>query len=143
MPASAFSDPAHGNRCSTRQDNGVEVLGMVDDVGPYIDRAAAVVVPLRLGGGTRLKIVEALSKGKPVVSTRLGAEGIDVVHDQHLLLADDPQAFANEVSRVLTDRALALRLGKAGRELMEQKYSWRSIVAETSSVSTRARLGAR
>ncbi|HTA91621.1 MAG TPA: glycosyltransferase [Polyangiaceae bacterium] len=112
-----------------RQGNGVEVLGMVDDVGPYIDRAAAVVVPLRLGGGTRLKIVEALSKGKPVVSTRLGAEGIDVVHDQHLLLADDPQEFANQVSRVLTDAALALRLGKAGRELMEQKYSWRSIVA--------------
>ena len=112
-----------------RQGNGVEVLGMVDEVGPYIDRASAVVVPLRIGGGTRLKIVEALSKGKPVISTRLGAEGIDVVHDGHLLLADEPEDFAQQVARVLADEALASRLGKAGRALMEDKYSWRSIVS--------------
>jgi glycosyltransferase involved in cell wall biosynthesis len=112
-----------------RQGNGVEVLGMVDDVGPYLDRAAAVVVPLRIGGGTRLKIVEALSKGKPVISTSLGAEGLDVVHDQHLLLADEPGEFARQTARVLADSELAARLGKAGRALMEEKYSWRSIVA--------------
>ncbi|MEO6603096.1 MAG: glycosyltransferase, partial [Polyangiaceae bacterium] len=112
-----------------RQGNGVEVLGMVDDVGPYIDRASVVVVPLRIGGGTRLKIVEAMSKGKPVVSTRLGAEGLDVVHDQHLLLADTPDDFAREVARVLGDPELTARLGRAGRQLMEEKYSWRSIVS--------------
>jgi len=111
-----------------RQGNGVEVLGMVDEVGPYIDRASAVVVPLRIGGGTRLKIVEALSKGKPVISTRLGAEGIDVVHDQHLLLADAPADFAVQVARVLAEPELGARLGQAGRSLMEQKYSWTSIV---------------
>jgi glycosyltransferase involved in cell wall biosynthesis len=111
-----------------RQGNGVEVLGMVDDVGPYIDRASAVVVPLRIGGGTRLKIVEAMSKGKPVISTRLGAEGLDVVHDEHLLLADTPDNFAHEVARVLGDPSLAVRLGRAGRQLMEDKYSWRGIV---------------
>ncbi|HEY4104157.1 MAG TPA: glycosyltransferase family 4 protein [Polyangiaceae bacterium] len=112
-----------------RAGNGVEVLGMVDEVGPYIERAAAVVVPLRLGGGTRLKIVEALSKGKPVISTTLGAEGIDVVHAEHLLLADEPEDFAKQVGRVLSDRELGERLGRAGRQLMEDKYSWRSIVA--------------
>jgi glycosyltransferase involved in cell wall biosynthesis len=112
-----------------RQGNGVEVLGMVDDVGPYLDRAAAVVVPLRIGGGTRLKIVEALSKGKPVISTSLGAEGLEVVHDQHLLLADEPAEFARQTARVLADSELAARLGRAGRALMEEKYSWRSIVA--------------
>lgn len=112
-----------------RQGNGVEVVGMVDDVGPEIDAATAIVVPLRIGGGTRLKIVEALSKGKPVISTRLGAEGIDVVHDEHLLLADEPQDFATEVERVLADPALRNRLGLAGRRLMEDRYSWRSIVA--------------
>jgi len=112
-----------------RAGNGVEVLGMVPDVGPYLESATAIVVPLRIGGGTRLKIVEALSKGKAVVSTRLGAEGIDVVHDQHLLLADEPEEFAREVERVLTDPALAARLGQAGRQLMEERYSWQSIVA--------------
>jgi glycosyltransferase involved in cell wall biosynthesis len=111
-----------------RQGNGVEVLGMVDDVGPYLDRAAAVVVPLRIGGGTRLKIVEALSKGKPVISTSLGAEGLDVVHDLHLLLADEPAEFAQQISRVLAEPELAARLGRAGRALMEAKYSWQSIV---------------
>jgi polysaccharide biosynthesis protein PslH len=112
-----------------RQGNGVEVVGMVDEVSPHIDAATAVVVPLRIGGGTRLKIVEALAKGKPVISTRLGAEGIDVVHDEHLLLADEPRDFAAEVERVLSDPALRTRLGVSGRRLMEDRYSWRSIVA--------------
>lgn len=119
--------PGAGPPVLERQGNGVEILGMVDDVNPYIERAAAVVVPLRVGGGTRLKIVEALSKGKAVISTRLGAEGIDVVHDEHLLLADEPQQFASEVARVLNDPALAARLGAAGRRLMEERYSWHSI----------------
>jgi glycosyltransferase involved in cell wall biosynthesis len=86
-----------------RQGNGVEIVGMVDEVGPYIDKAAAIVVPLRIGGGTRLKIVEALAKGKAVVSTRLGAEGLDVIDDQHLLLADEPDDFAKQVGRVISD----------------------------------------
>ena len=129
-PSARFCILGPGARQSVldRQGNGVEVLGMVDDVGPYLDRAAAVVVPLRIGGGTRLKIVEALSKGKPVISTRLGAEGLDVVHDQHLLLADEPEEFALQTERVLADPELAARLGRAGRALMEEKYSWRSIV---------------
>jgi glycosyltransferase involved in cell wall biosynthesis len=112
----------------SRQGNGVEILGMVDEVAPYIDRASAIVVPLRIGGGTRLKIVEALAKGKAVISTRLGAEGLDVVHDQHLLLADEPEEFAREVARVFDDPGLAARLGAAGRSLMEQQYSWQNIV---------------
>jgi glycosyltransferase involved in cell wall biosynthesis len=111
-----------------RQGNGVEVVGMVDEVAPYIDSAAAIVVPLRIGGGTRLKIVEALAKGKPVISTRLGAEGLDVVHDESLLLADEPEDFAFQVERVLGDPALAARLGASGRRLMEDRYSWQSIV---------------
>jgi glycosyltransferase involved in cell wall biosynthesis len=113
-----------------RQHSGVEVVGMVDDVNPYIDRAAVIVVPLRIGGGTRLKIVEALSKGKPVVSTRLGAEGLDVVDGKHLLLADEPQHFAEQIERVLADPDLAQRLGAAGRTLMAERYSWGSITEQ-------------
>ncbi len=121
--------PGAGPAVMERQGNGVEVLGMVDDVGPHLDRASVIVVPLRIGGGTRLKIVEALSKGKPVISTRLGAEGIDVVHQEHLLLADEPEEFAAQVERLLKDPELAARLGNSGRQLMEDRYSWRSIVA--------------
>jgi polysaccharide biosynthesis protein PslH len=112
----------------SRQGNGVEVVGMVDAVAPYIEQASAVVVPLRIGGGTRLKIVEALAKGKPVISSRLGAEGLDVVHDEHLLLADEPADFADQVERVLSNSDLAARLGASGRRLMEDRYSWQSIV---------------
>jgi polysaccharide biosynthesis protein PslH len=122
--------PGARDEVLARQGNGVEILGMVDDVGEHIDRAAAVVVPLRIGGGTRLKIVEALAKGKAMISTRLGAEGIDVVHDEHLLLADEPDDFANAVERVLADSALAKRLGQSGRRLAEERYSWAKVVSE-------------
>jgi glycosyltransferase involved in cell wall biosynthesis len=111
-----------------RQGNGVEILGMVDDVQPHIERATAVVVPLRIGGGTRLKIVEAMAKGKPIISTRLGAEGIDVVHEESALLADEPADFAAQVERVLADPELGARLGRNARRLAEERYSWRSIV---------------
>jgi glycosyltransferase involved in cell wall biosynthesis len=119
--------PGARDEVLARQGNGVEILGMVDDVGPYIDRAAAVVVPLRIGGGTRLKIMEALAKGKALISTRLGAEGIDVVDDEHVLLADEPADFAAAVDRVLGDRMLATRLGDAGRRLIEERYGWQGI----------------
>jgi len=130
-PAARFCilGPGARQEVLSRQGNGVEILGMVDEVAPYIDRASAIVVPLRIGGGTRLKIVEALAKGKAVISTRLGAEGLDVIHDQHLLLADEPDEFARQVARIFDDPELAARLGKAGRTLMEQQYSWQNIVA--------------
>jgi polysaccharide biosynthesis protein PslH len=106
----------------------VEVTGFVDKVEPYIDRATAVVVPLRLGGGTRLKIVEAMAKGKPIVSTRIGAEGIDVVDGRSALLADEPADFAEQVERVLSDSALARALGDEARELAVSRYSWPALV---------------
>lgn len=106
----------------------VEVTGFVDKVEPYLDRAAAVVVPLRLGGGTRLKIVEAMSKQKAIISTRIGAEGIDVRHGEHALLADDPQGFADEVERVLAEPELGVRLGTNARRLAEDRYSWPGLV---------------
>jgi glycosyltransferase involved in cell wall biosynthesis len=122
--------PGANDEVQARAGSGVEILGMVDDVGPYIDRAAAVVVPLRIGGGTRLKIVEALAKGKAVVSTRLGAEGIDVVDGEHLLLADEPQALADAVARVLTDQPFAERLGVAARKLAVERYAWAHVGAK-------------
>jgi glycosyltransferase involved in cell wall biosynthesis len=102
----------------------VEVTGAVDDVRAHLAEAAAVIVPLRMGGGTRLKILEAMAMAKPIVSTAIGAEGIDVVDGKHLLLADEPAQFAAAVGRVVDDAGLAARLGEEGRALVNAKYSW-------------------
>jgi glycosyltransferase involved in cell wall biosynthesis len=100
----------------------------VPDTRPYVSRAAAFVVPLRMGSGTRLKVLEGLAMSRPLVSTSLGCEGIDAVDGQHLLIADEPTAFASAVLRVLEDRDLAARLGRGGRELVEGAYSWSSVL---------------
>lgn len=106
---------------------GVTVTGYVQDVRPYYEKAAVVVVPLRVGGGTRLKIVEALALGKPVVSTTIGAEGIEVTDGENVLLADDAEAMARSIVRLLEDRSLRERLGRAGRRLAEERYDWNVI----------------
>ncbi len=104
----------------------VEVTGLVDDLRPHIAEAAVSIVPLRIGGGTRLKIVEALAMGKAIVSTHLGAEGLDVTHEEDILLADDVASFAASIGRVLDDPALGARLGGAARSLAVRRYSWDS-----------------
>ena len=106
----------------------VIVTDEVPDVRPYIEKAGVFVVPLRMGSGTRLKVLEGLAMGKPMVSTRMGCEGIDARNGEHLLMEDDPQAFAQAVVRLMNDRELAQQLGTAGRALVEDHYSWASIV---------------
>jgi polysaccharide biosynthesis protein PslH len=102
----------------------VELTGFVSDLRPHLAAAAAVVVPLRLGGGTRFKIVEAMAMGKAVVSTTLGAEGIEVLPERDLLIEDEPAAFAEAVSRLLADPGLAARIGQSARRLAVERYSW-------------------
>jgi glycosyltransferase involved in cell wall biosynthesis len=102
----------------------VEVTGTVDDVREHVARAAVFVVPLRIGGGTRLKIFEALSMGKPVVSTTIGAEGLPLEEGVHLVRADGPAAFADAVVALLRDPARRRALGQAGRRLVEERYGW-------------------
>lgn len=103
---------------------GVEFTGRVPDVRPYITAADVVVVPLRIGSGTRLKILEALALGRAVVTTTIGAEGLDLVEGEHVLIADGPTAFAAAVDRLLGDDRLAGRLGDQGRTLVERSYDW-------------------
>jgi polysaccharide biosynthesis protein PslH len=103
---------------------GVVVTGRVPDVRPYLARAAVTVVPVRIGGGTRLKVVEALAMGKAVVSTTLGCEGLAVIDGEHVLLADDAAGFAAAILRVLADPDEGRRLGSAGRALVVDHYSW-------------------
>lgn len=108
---------------------GVTVTGTVDDVRPYIRRAGVMVVPLRIGGGSRLKILEGMAMRKPVVSTTVGAEGLRVADGANILLADEVDSFASAVVRCLNDAALRSRLGQCGRDLVEQEYRW-EILAE-------------
>jgi polysaccharide biosynthesis protein PslH len=102
----------------------VEITGQVDDVRPHLAQAAVAIAPLRIGGGTRLKIVEAMAMAKPVVSTSLGAEGIGAAPGREILIADEASAFASAVGRILTDRSLGEAMGKAARALVERHYSW-------------------
>lgn len=102
----------------------LQVVGFVDDLRAEIARACVVIAPLRIGGGTRLKIVEAMAMAKPIVSTTIGAEGLEVEHERDILLADTPEALAREIGRVLQDEGLARRLGQAARRGAEAHYSW-------------------
>jgi polysaccharide biosynthesis protein PslH len=103
-----------------------EVTGFVDDVRPYMASAAVVVVPLLSGSGTRLKILEAMAMGKAVVATTVGAEGIDYVNGRDIVIADEPENFAEKVVALLADEAKREMLGKSARRLVEQKYSWQT-----------------
>ena len=102
----------------------IEVTGKVEDIRPHLSSAAVTVAPLRIGGGTRFKILEAMAMARPVVSTSIGAEGIDARPGIEILLADDPESFARAVGKVLDDRTLAAELGSRGRTLVEERYSW-------------------
>ena len=114
---------------AARAGDGVEVVGLVDDIRPYLESATVIVVPLRIGGGTRFKILEAMAMGKPIVSTTIGAEGLDVRDGSEILLADKPDAFALQVGRLLDDAPLRDAMGAAGRALVERRYSWDASVA--------------
>lgn len=107
----------------------VEVVGEVPDVAPYIDGSAVYVVPMRIGGGSRLKLLEALAMEAPVVSTPMGAEGIAGLRDgEQLLLAATPRAFADAALRLMADPALGRRLGAAGRAHVAAHYDWSAII---------------
>lgn len=105
---------------------GLNVTGYVADVAPYLAQCGVFIVPLRAGGGMRVKILEALSRGLPVVTTALGCEGIAVEHGEHVLVADTPAEFAQAVLSVLGDPALSAALARNGRRLIETTYDYRA-----------------
>jgi len=106
------------------QDNCVSFTGYVQDVRRQVQTSAVCVVPLREGGGTRLKILEAMAVGTPVVATRKGAEGLDLTPDQHFLLADSPDDFARAILQLLSDKELRARLTRAARARVCAEYDW-------------------
>ena len=128
-PATAFevigARPPQQIVSLAQNGNGIHVTGYVEDLTPYLAQTGVFVVPLRAGGGMRVKILNALAQGLPIVSTRLGCEGIRVTHERDILIADTPAEFADAVLRLLEDPALAARLSDNGRRLAETVYDYR------------------
>lgn len=114
--------------------SGVYVTGRVADVVPYYQQVTVCVVPLRAGGGTRLKILEAMALGRPVVSTTIGCEGLHVVDGEHLFIADTPEQFAEKTVRLLHDRHLSQCISANGRQLVEAHYGWDKIAERLMDV---------
>jgi len=115
-------------------DRSIEVAGYVSDPEPYLTDSSVFVVPLLAGGGMRVKILEAWSRGIPVVSTAVGAEGLHATDGDNILLADSPLEFAGRVIRVLRDPELAARLAEQGRKTLETYYDWRKVYAAWDEV---------
>jgi glycosyltransferase involved in cell wall biosynthesis len=122
--------------------NGVAVTGRVDDVRRFLAEGDVYVVPLRIGGGTRLKIFEAMAMGKPIVSTAVGAEGLPVRDGEHLVLADDPARFADAVVRLLRDTTARRQLAEHGRDLVRARYDWSAVAGELDAALERFAFGA-
>ena len=122
---------AHAVRAFTEGDPRIEVTGPVADAIAELAPAKVAVAPLLAGSGTRLKIMEAWAAGCAVVSTSLGAEGLEARHGEHLLLADDAAGFAEAVSKLLESAELRERMAAAGRELYERCYTWEAAWART------------
>ena len=110
--------------------SGVTFTGWLADIRAYVAASRVCVVPLRQGGGTRLKILEAMALGTPVVATAKGAEGLDLTSGEDILIADDPDAFADATSCLLTDDALHARIAARAKETVATRYDWEMIGAE-------------
>ena len=113
---------------------GVRIVGEVRDTRPFLVESTVVVVPLRSGAGTRLKVLEALAMGRPVVSTAIGCRGLDVVDGRHLLVAEAPELFARRIADLLHDPEARHRLGREGRRLIESRYGWPAVVSQLEAL---------
>lgn len=117
-------NPPHYLHALAARDSRIVVTGRVDDIRPYVAQSRVFVVPLKSGSGTRLKILDAMAMGIPVVSTSIGAEGLDVVSGQHLLLADTPEAFSAAVVQLLRDDDMMQRLRANALRFVQERYDW-------------------
>jgi glycosyltransferase involved in cell wall biosynthesis len=117
-----------------RRNHAIVITGGVGDVRPYLAQAEVVIVPLRVGGGSRLKILEAFASGRPVVSTAIGAEGLDVRDEQQLLLADDAEGFARAVSQLLGNPRRRQEIRDSARQFVEEHHSWDSIASRQAEL---------
>jgi glycosyltransferase involved in cell wall biosynthesis len=126
--------PPAGVLALPSEDNSIEVLGFVEEPDPYLKRTAAFIVPLHAGAGMRVKIMDAWAWGLPVVTTTLGAEGIDVRHGVNAMVADDALSFAGATVRLLREPGLREKLRASGRSDLVERYDWRTRYREWDEV---------
>lgn len=127
-------NPSDAMKAEAARFGNVELTGWVDDVRPYLREAAVCIVPLRIGGGTRMKIYEAMAMGKAVVSTTVGAEGLDVVDGTNIRLVDDPTEFAAAIGELLRDHARRDAIGGAARALVVENFGWHKVAARFGEI---------
>jgi len=123
-------NPTAGVRALAQLAPGIEVTGTVADIRPYLEGAATIIVPLRVGGGTRLKIFEAMAMERAIVSTTIGAEGLPVEDGVDIRIADDADGFAAAVVALLRDPAHAARLGRAAASQVRANFGWKGVAAQ-------------
>ena len=127
-------NPSRRLQVLAETEKSLHLTGWVEDIRRFLARSAVCIVPLRIGGGTRLKIFEAMAMGKPVVSTTIGAEGLPVQSGKNILIADTPEDFAASVLSLLRDSNQRRQLATAARALVEENYSWRKVADAFSRV---------
>ncbi|KAM3094880.1 glycosyltransferase family 4 protein [Phormidesmis sp. 146-35] len=133
--------PTERMQTEAKHDPTIVVTGKVPDVRPYLGAASLMVVPLQQGGGTRLKILEAFAAGCPVVSTRKGAEGLDAIANQHLLIADDPESMVAAIDQLWSNPELGQQLAQSAYELVRDQYSWEAIGQRVEMAIKQLQLG--
>ena len=119
---------------AAREPQSIQVTGYAPDLDPYLEAAALMVVPVRAGGGMRVRILETFSRGLPMVTTTVGLEGIDAVPGEDILVEDNPVDFADAVVRLLQDPSLQTRLAENGRRLAETRYDWQNVLKEMDEI---------
>jgi glycosyltransferase involved in cell wall biosynthesis len=137
----AGRSPVPEIRAIAETDPLISVTGTVPDIRPYLWESAVSIVPLRIGGGTRLKIYEAMAAGTPVVSTSIGAEGLSVSDGREILLADRPEAFASRCLALLNARDLAASQAGAALRLVQSRFSWDEVARSFEEILISCRSG--
>lgn len=126
--------PADFYQLQARNPNVIEVTGYVKDLTPYLEKAALMVIAVRAGGGMRVRILEAFARGMPVVTTTVGLEGIEAQAEQHILVEDTPEAYAQAAIRILNDAHLGARLAENGRRLAKEQYDWQVVLTKMDTI---------
>jgi glycosyltransferase involved in cell wall biosynthesis len=119
---------------ASQKPQSIHVTGYVPNLIPYLEQAAVMVVPVRAGGGMRVRILEAFAQGMPTVTTTVGLEGIDAQPGEEILVADTPSDFASAVVQILQDESLQTLLATKGRHLAEERYDWQVVLQEMDMI---------
>ncbi len=127
-------NPSPKLRRMVRQFTGIHITGWVKDVRPYVHESAVFIVPIRIGGGTRMKIFQAMAMGKAIVSTRIGAEGLPLVNGKHLYLADSPEEFSSAILKLLRNPAERKRIGQNAQQYVMEHFRWEIVARKFSTI---------